>query len=98
MAVPPFPVEQLYCTHIEGRELATYVHWLAITYAITLTATPVVVIPCGRDPTGTPFGLQVVTRRRSDRFGLGVAAALERAFAADPELTRPLPDLAALRS
>ncbi len=45
--------------------------------------------------TGTPFGIQIVGPRRADRFVLGLA--LERLFAGDKNLSRPVPDLAALR-
>ncbi len=47
--------------------------------------------------TGTPFGIQIVGPRRADRFVLGLGLALERLFAGDKNLSRPVPDLAALR-
>jgi hypothetical protein len=43
-----------------------------------------------------PFGLQIVGPRGGDALVLSVAAALEAAFAGDPELCRPVPDLARL--
>lgn len=96
-SVPPFPVEQLYCTHINGKALENYIHWVAITAGITLTGHPVVALPCGLDPTGTPFSIQIVgPRRHSDRFVIAVAAALERLFAAEPALARPRPNLESL--
>jgi Asp-tRNA(Asn)/Glu-tRNA(Gln) amidotransferase A subunit family amidase len=96
-AVPPFPVEQLYCDEINGEKLANYVKWLDIVGGITLTGHPVVQLPCGRGPTGMPFGLQIVgPRLHSDRFVIAVAAALERFFSDVPDLARPLPDIAAL--
>ncbi|MCH8182051.1 MAG: amidase [Proteobacteria bacterium] len=96
-AVPPFPVEQLYCAEIDGVKLPNYISWLDITSAITLTGHPVAVVPCGYEPTGTPFGLQIVgPRRHSDASVIAAAAALETAFAADPDLARPVPDIAAL--
>ncbi len=96
-AVPPFPVEQLYCAEIDGVKLPNYISWLDITSAITLTGHPVAVIPCGRDPAGTPFGLQIIgPRRHSDAAVIAAAAALESAFAADPDLARPVPDISAL--
>ena len=93
-AVPPFPVEQLYPTHISGEELRSYFHWLGLTYGITLTAHPAVTLPCGLDPTGAPFGLQVSGKRYGDRELLGVAAALERYIAGSlPARRRPRPNL-----
>jgi amidase len=96
MAVPPFPHRELYVEAINGERLRTYFHWLALPYGLTLTAHPVACIPCGRDHTGMPFGIQVCGRRFGDRRALAVAAALERHLQTIPELARPLPDLAAL--
>jgi amidase len=96
MAVPPFPHAQLYVEAINGLRLRTYFHWLALAYGLTLTAHPVACIPCGRDHTGMPFGIQVCGRRFGDRRTLAIAAALERHLQMIPELARPLPALAAL--
>jgi Asp-tRNA(Asn)/Glu-tRNA(Gln) amidotransferase A subunit family amidase len=99
VAVPPFPVEQLFCDTINGEKLANYIKWVDIAAGITLTGHPVVQLPCGVGPTGMPFGLQVVgPRLHSDRFVIAVAAALERYFQGVPELARPAPDLRALRN
>ncbi|HEX6111045.1 MAG TPA: amidase family protein [Geminicoccaceae bacterium] len=96
MAVPPFPHAQLYVEAINGEPMRTYFHWLALAYGLTLTAHPVACIPCGRDGTGMPFGIQVCGRRFGDRRTLQVAAALEQHLQSIPELARPLPDLDAL--
>jgi amidase len=96
MAVPPFPHAQLYVQEIDGERLRTYFHWLALAYGLTLTAHPVACIPCGRDHTGMPFGIQVCSRRFRDRRTLAIAAALERFLQGIPELARPVPDLEAL--
>ena len=98
VSVPPFAVEQLYCDEINGKKLASYIQWVDITAAITLTGHPVVQLPCGRDYTGTPFGLQIVgPRTHSERFVTGVAAALERYFVEQPNLARPVPTLSELQ-
>ena len=96
MAVPPFPHAQLYVEEINGARLRTYFHWLALAYGLTLTAHPVACIPCGRDHTGMPFGIQVCGHRFGDRRTLVIAAALERLVQGIPELARPVPDLDAL--
>jgi Asp-tRNA(Asn)/Glu-tRNA(Gln) amidotransferase A subunit family amidase len=96
LAVPPFPHRELYVAKINGQKLRTYFHWLALPYGLTLTASPVACIPCGRDHTGMPFGIQVCGRRFGDRRTLRIAAALERYLQTIPELARPVPDLAAL--
>jgi Asp-tRNA(Asn)/Glu-tRNA(Gln) amidotransferase A subunit family amidase len=96
MAVPPFPHAQLYVEEINGEPMRTYFHWLALAYGLTLTAHPVACIPCGRDHTGMPFGIQVCGNRHGDSRTLAIAAALERHLQTIPELARPLPDLEAL--
>jgi amidase len=96
MAVPPFPHRELYVAEINGKKLRTYFHWLALPYGLTLTASPVACIPCGRDQTAMPFGIQVCGRRFGDRRTLAIADALERHLQTIPELARPLPDLESL--
>ena len=94
VAVPPFPVEQLYCSHINGVELDNYIQWADLTAGLTLTGHPVVSIPCGLDATNAPFGLQIVgPRLHSDRFVIAVAAAIEQALATHAECARPIPDI-----
>ena len=57
---------------------------------------PVTALPCGLDRHGLPFGLQIIGRVYNDRRVLSAAKALERAFASDPVLARPMPDFAYL--
>lgn len=94
--ISPFPWEQLALTEMNGETLRNYYHWLAPTYGISITGHPAISIPCGVDRNGMPFGLQVVGPHRGDRFVLGVAHALEQAFAGDPSLARPVPNLTQL--
>ena len=93
MAVPPFPHARLYVEEINGQPLRTYFHWLALAYGLTLTAHPVACIPCGRDHTGMPFGIQVCGRRFGDRRTLGTAAALQRVIREIPDPAPPVPPL-----
>jgi Asp-tRNA(Asn)/Glu-tRNA(Gln) amidotransferase A subunit family amidase len=92
-SVPPFPVEEVYVAEIDGERLDSYITWIAITYAITLTTHPATVLPCGLGPTGLPFGIQIVGRMRDDAGTLAAAAAIEAALADDPAFCRPLPAL-----
>jgi Asp-tRNA(Asn)/Glu-tRNA(Gln) amidotransferase A subunit family amidase len=98
ITVSPRPWRELYPAEIDGQKTRTYYHWLALAYAVTLVGHPAVSLPVGVDRSGMPFGLQIVGPRGGDAFVLGVAAALEAAFAADPALRRPVPDLARLRA
>jgi Asp-tRNA(Asn)/Glu-tRNA(Gln) amidotransferase A subunit family amidase len=63
---------------------------------VTLAGHPALSLPLGKDEAGMPFGLQIVGPRGGDAMVLGVAAAIEAAFAADTVLRRPLPDLVQL--
>lgn len=93
VTVFPFPFDQLYPTEIDGAPMENYVHWAGLTSALTVVGNPVTAVPCGLDPTGTPFGIQVVGPSHKDRFTLGAAHALEQMFATDPTLKRPIPTL-----
>lgn len=97
VAVPPFPWSQLYADTINGKPTRTYFHWLALTYATTLLTHPSISLPCGKEPTGTPFGLMITGPHAGDRFTLEAAHALEQHFAADAKLARPVPDIGWLR-
>jgi len=96
VGVPPFPIEDGHVREVEGRVLDSYFAWLAPTYYLSLTGHPCVSIPCGLEPTGTPFALQICGPARQDKFVLDVAHALERRLARDPRTARPKPDLAKL--
>ena len=76
-SVPPFDKTVLYPETINGKPLKTYISWIGITYGITLTAHPVVVLPCGLDRTGMPFGIQLVGRRGQEAALIAAAMALE---------------------
>ncbi len=96
--VSPFPWTQSYADVIDGQRQENYYRWLALTYVITLTTHPAITIPCGTDSLGMPFGLQVIGPFRGDMPLVSAALALEAAFAGDPELARPKPDLSRLRA
>ena len=97
VGVTPFPWKQLYVDEIDGKKLRNYYHWMASVYFVTLASNPAVSLPCGLDHKKMPFGLQVIGRFRGDGEVLGAAHAMERAFAGNPELRRPLPNIAKLR-
>lgn len=91
--VSPFPWTQLYADVVEGAKQENYYRWLALTYVVTLTTHPCIALPCGTDEAGMPFGLQITGPFRGDMLTLGVAQAMESAFASMPGLSRPKPDL-----
>ena len=79
MAVPPFPVEENYPRTVGGREMETYVDWIAPTFVLSMTGLPVGSVPAGLDPDGMPVGLQVVGRPRAEEAVLGMMRAVQEA-------------------
>jgi amidase len=75
----PFPVEVISPPEVGGRKMENYVEWLGLTYAITLTGLPSLVVPCGFSKSGLPVGIQIVGRRLSEAALLRAAAAFEQA-------------------
>ncbi len=96
--VSPFPWTDLYAARVDGQAMRNYYHWLALTYLVTLATNPALSLPCGVDAHGMPFGLQMIGRLRGDAALLSTARAFEQAFARDPRLARPRPDIDALRT
>ncbi|MEM7669227.1 MAG: amidase family protein [Pseudomonadota bacterium] len=81
--VPPFPVEARTVTEIAGQPTETYIDWLAIVFAITLTSAPALSLPCGFTADGLPVGLQIVGPLRREAKILSHAAALEAELSLD---------------
>ena len=75
--VPPYPVEQRYVTECDGVKFDSYVDWLLIASAITLTTCPAISIPAGFTADGLPVGLQIVGPPRGEARLLAGAKLLE---------------------
>ena len=78
--VPPFPVETRYLAELNGHRFPSYIDWVTIAYAITLTACPALSLPCGFTAAGLPVGLQMVGQPRGEAELLAAAAMLEDAL------------------
>jgi Asp-tRNA(Asn)/Glu-tRNA(Gln) amidotransferase A subunit family amidase/L-aminopeptidase/D-esterase-like protein len=96
VSIPPFPWSELNPQQIDGKPVENYMAWLALTASLTVVGHPVVALPCGLDEQGTPFGIQIVGGMYEDHHLLSAANALEQAFAAQAELSRPVPAFDAL--
>ncbi|KNG94425.1 amidase [Pseudaestuariivita atlantica] len=79
-SIEPFPAEQTYVTEIDGVTCQTYIDWFAITFALTLTACPILSIPCGFTKAGLPVGLQLVGKPRGEAALLAAAKWIEEQF------------------
>jgi amidase len=81
--VTPFPVTERYVTEIDGVAQATYIDWLALGYAITVTGCPAISIPCGPG-----IGLQIVGKPYEEAALLSFAAWVEEVL--QSRLARPI--------
>jgi amidase len=86
--VPPFPVEQRYVEELGDHRFETYVDWIVITSAVTLTARPVLALPAGFTSSGLPVGLQLVGPARGEGVVLAAGALLEGLL--DARLATPI--------
>jgi amidase len=88
---PPPRVEERYVAEVGGHALPGYMDWLIMTWAITVTACPVLALPCGFTASGLPVGLQVIAPRGAEAalFSFGAfiedVFALKRAVPVDPQ-------------
>ena len=76
--VPPFPVEQRHVTECDGVTFESYVDWLMIVHAVTLTCCPAISIPCGFTQIDLPVGLQIVAPGRGEAKLLAGARFIEQ--------------------
>lgn len=79
-AAAPFDVDIRWLPEIEGHKLDTYIDWIAITFAITLSACPALSLPCGFTKAGLPVGLQMVAPVGHEAALLSAAAAAEEIY------------------
>ncbi len=61
-----------------------YYRWLAIAYAPTLMALPIVTLPIGHSPQGMPIAVQLIGKPGADRRLLQLAYWIEQRIAWDP--------------
>jgi amidase len=75
--VPPFLADMRTLERLGDHVFETYIHWIGITYAVTLTGCPVLALPCGLTQAGLPVGLQIVGPPRGEARVLAAGHALE---------------------
>ncbi|MGH6719408.1 MAG: amidase, partial [Alphaproteobacteria bacterium] len=77
--VAPFDKSIPWVTEVDGIRFTNYVDWLILPGAITLTACPAIVVPCGLTAAGLPVGLQIVGPPRAEAAVLAAAKLFEDA-------------------
>jgi len=80
-SIPPFPAEQPFVEEIDGTPLNSYIDWFSITFALSMTACPVVSVPCGFTSDGLPVAVQLMGKPRQEAALLRAAALLEDTLA-----------------
>lgn len=95
--VTPFEWTQSHAEEIDGHKMDTYYRWLALCYRGSLTGGPAITLPCGRDPQGMPFGLQVLGPPRGDAALLSAAKVMEDLFARSNQTARPMANMQTLQ-
>jgi amidase len=74
---PPFDVNRRFVEQWDGVAFEGYMGWLVLTYAVSLTACPVMAMPAGFTTSGLPVGLQVIGKPRGEAELFSVAAYIE---------------------
>ena len=77
--VLPFSIDLPWVREINGKAMETYIDWMGLCYAITVTGLPAISVPCGFSREGLPVGLQIVGRHHHDFAVLALAHAFEEA-------------------
>ena len=77
--VLPFPIDVPWVREINGKAMETYIDWMGLCYAITVTGLPAISVPGGFSRGGLPVGLQIVGRHHHDFAVLQLAHAFEQA-------------------
>ena len=76
--VPPFSNGIEWVRHINGIEMKTYIDWMGLCYAITVTGCPAISVPVGFTDGGLPVGLQIVARPKQDFAAIQLAHHIEQ--------------------
>lgn len=86
VSVAPFPKDLRFVEAINGQPTKTYIDWIAITFAITMTSCPALSLPVGFTQAGLPVGLQIVAPPRDEGALLRAAQRMEEIFECDKKL------------
>ena len=77
--VAPFSIDTEWIGEINGVELPTYIDWMTVCCAISVTGLPAISVPAGFTSAGLPVGLQIVGKPQGDLELLRIAQAFEQA-------------------
>ncbi len=76
--VPPFDIQVDWVRQINGVQMETYLDWMTVCCAISVTGLPAISVPAGFTDSGLPVGLQIVGKPRGDLALLNMAHCFEQ--------------------
>ncbi len=76
---PPFDASIRYLEELDGQKFDSYISWLIMTFAITVTTCPSISVPGGFTSDGLPVGIQITAPQRRDDIALAGAHMFEQA-------------------
>jgi amidase len=77
--VPPFPLGMEWVSSINGVPMETYIDWMTVCCAISITGLPAISVPGGFTAEGLPVGVQIVGKPHGDAALLQIAYGFEQA-------------------
>jgi len=77
MQAKPYPVGKIYVDEIAGKTMKSYIDWITITFAISMTSCPALAMPAGFSKEDLPIGLQIVGPPKSEARLLAAGKLLE---------------------
>ena len=77
--VPPFSIDMEWVREIEGVTMESYIDWMTVCCAISVTGLPAISVPGGFTSDGRPIGIQIVAGPRQDLALLRAALSFEQA-------------------
>lgn len=77
--VAPFPADVDWVREINGQPMNTYIDWMTVCCAVSVTGLPAISVPAGFTARGLPVGLQIVTGPHDDLGLLQLAHEFEQA-------------------
>lgn len=75
--VKPFLAHTAYPTEINGKPMKSYIDWIMLTYAFSITGLPAISLPCGLTEDGFPVGLQMAGKPAGEKELLIAASCFE---------------------
>ena len=76
--VLPFSLDKEWVNEINGVAMPTYLDWMGVCWAITVTGCPSISVPIGFSSSGLPIGMQIVGPRGKDLDVLRLAHSFEQ--------------------